>query len=195
MNEKTLVKLMKTAYKGGGVKVWRAPNDILYLAGPGWACAMLWKYVPGPVLGLIAAWCHSLPEAGQGWWCLDAYGDAPEELDGIPEPIPTLQDTPTWEGSLITMAFACMGFRAAQFDGGRILWFDGDGIGMLDRLTTFGGTVLDVRSAMPWGRWHDPETGTVIYLETVDRVRPDLTYKLSEIDYRKQYRGDNSAEA
>lgn len=185
MNEKKLVKLMKTAYKGGGVKIWHSTNDVLYLAGPGWACAMLWKYTPGPVLGLIASWCHGLPRLCQGWWCMDAYGDAPEELDGIPEPIPTLQDAPTWEGSLITMDIACMGFRAAQFDGGRVLWFDGDGIGMLDRLTTFGGTVLDIREAMPWGRWHDPETGTVIYLETVERVRPDLTAKLGEIDYRK----------
>lgn len=186
MNEKKLVKLMKTAYKGGGVKIWRATNDVLYLAGPGWACVMLWTYTPGPVLGLIASWCHGLPRLYQGWWCLDAYGDAPEELDGIPDPIPTLQDAPTWEeGSLITMDFACMGFRAAQFDGGRVLWFDGDGIEMLDRLTTFGGDVLDMRNAMPWGRWHDPETGTVIYLETVERVRPDLTAKLGEIDYRK----------
>lgn len=185
MNEKKLVKLMKAAYKGGGVKIWRAPNDVLYLAGPGWACAMLWKYTPGPVLGLIASWCHGLPRLCQGWWCMDAYGDAPEELDGIPEPIPTLQDSPVREESLITLDFSCMGYRAAQVDGGRILWFDGDGIGMPDRLTTFGGTVLDIRGAMPWVRWHDPETGTVIYLETVERVRPDLTAKLGEIDYRK----------
>lgn len=185
MNEKKLVKLMKAAYKGGGVKIWRAPNDVLYLAGPGWACAMLWKYTPGPVLGLIASWCHGLPHLCQGWWCMDAYGDAPEKLDGIPEPIPTLQDSPVREESLITLDFSCMGYRAAQSGGHSILWFDGDGIGMLDRLTTFGGTVLDIRGAMPWGRWHDPETGTVIYLETVERIRPDLTAKLGEIDYRK----------
>lgn len=185
MNEKKLVKLMKAAYKGGGVKIWRATNDVLYLAGPGWACAMLWKYTPGPVLGLIASWCHGLPRLCQGWWCMDAYGDAPEELDGIPEPIPTLQDSPVREESLITLDFSCMGYRAAQSGGHRILWFDGDGIGMLDRLTTFGGDVLDIYNAMPWGRWHDPETGTVIYLETVERIRPDLTAKLGEIDYRK----------
>lgn len=185
MNEKKLVKLMKTAYKGGGVKVWRSAKDVLCLVGPGWACAMLWKYVPGPVLGLIASWCHGLPHLCQGWWCMDAYGDAPEELDGIPEPIPTLQDSPVRKGSLITLDFSCMGYRAAQSGGHSILWFDGDGIWMLDRLATFGGDVLDIYNAMPWGRWHDPETGTVIYLETVERVRPDLTAKLGEIDYRK----------
>lgn len=185
MNDKKLVRLMKSAYKGGGVKIWHSTNDVLCLVGPGWACAMLWKYTPGPVLGLIASWCHGLPRLCQGWWCMDAYGDAPEELDGIPDPIPTLQEASVWEGSLITMSFACMGFRAAQFDGGRVLWFDGDGIEMLDRLATFGGDVLDIYNAMPWGRWHDPETGTVIYLETVERVRPDLTAKLGEIDYRK----------
>lgn len=185
MNEKKLVKLMKTAYKGGGVKVWRAPNDVLYLAGPGWACAMLWKYVPGPVLGLIAGWCHGLPHKGEGWWCMDAYGDAPDQLDGMPEPLPTLLDSPVLEDSLITIGFACMGYRAAQSDGRRILWFDAVGIDALGRLATFGGAVLDIRGAMPWGRWHDPETGTVIYLETVERIRPDLTAKLGEIDYRK----------
>ena len=185
MNEKKLVKLMKAAYKGGGVKIWRSTRGVRYLAEPRWACAMLWKYTPGPVLGLIASWCHGLPRLCQGWWCMDAYGDAPEELDGIPEPIPTLQDSPVREESLITLDFSCMGYRAAQSGGHRILWFDGDGIGMLDRLTTFGGDVLDIREAMPWGRWHDPETGTVIYLETVERVRPDLTAKLGEIDYRK----------
>lgn len=185
MNEKKLVKLMKAAYKGGGVKVWRSAKDVLCLAGPGWACAMLWKYVPGPVLGLIAGWCHSLPHKGEGWWCMDAYGDAPDPLDGMPEPLPTLQDSPVLEDSLITMDFAYMGYRAAQSDGHRIRWFDAVGIEMLDRLATFGGTVLDVRGAMPWGRWHDTETGTVIYLETVERVRPDLTAKLGEIDYRK----------
>ena len=72
MNEKVLIKLMKAAYKGGGVKLWRSTNDVLYLCGAGWACAMLWKYVPGPVLGLIATWCHGLPRLCQGWWCLDA---------------------------------------------------------------------------------------------------------------------------
>lgn len=190
MNEKTLVKLMKTAYKGGGVKVWRAHNDILYLAGPGWACAMLWKYVPGPVLGLIAAWCHSLPENGQGWWCLDAAGEEPEPLDGIPEPIPTLQDSPVREGDLLTLDLDCMGFRAAQFDGCRVLWFEACGVDTLGHLTTFGGNLLDVRDAMPWGRWHDPETGTVVFLETADRIRPDLTAKLGEIDYRKLRGGD-----
>lgn len=185
MNEKKLVKLMKAAYKGGGVKVWRSAKDVLCLVGPGWACAMLWKYVPGPVLGLIAGWCHGLPHKGEGWWCMDAYGDAPDQLDGMPEPLPTLQDSPVLEDSLITMDFAFMGYRAAQSDGHRIRWFDAVGIEMLDRLATFGGDVLDIYNAMPWGRWHDPETGTVIYLETVERIRPDLTAKLGEIDYRK----------
>lgn len=185
MNEKKLVKLMKAAYKGGGVKVWRSAKDVLCLVGPGWACAILWKYVPGPVLGLIAGWCHGLTHKGEGWWCMDAYGDAPDQLDGMPEPLPTLQDSPVLDGSLITMDFACMGYRAAQSDGRRILWFDAVGIDALGRLTTFGGVLLDIRNAMPWGRWHDPETGTVIYLETVERIRPDLTAKLGEIDYRK----------
>ena len=185
MNEKKLVKLMKAAYKGGGVKVWRSAKDVLCLVGPGWACAMLWKYVPGPVLGLIAGWCHGLPHKGEGWWCMDAYGDAPDPLDGMPEPLPTLQDSSVLEDSLITLYFSCMGYRAAQSDGRRILWFDAVGIDALGRLTTFGGVLLDIRNAMPWGRWHDPETGTVIYLETVERVRPDLTAKLGEIDYRK----------
>lgn len=185
MSERKLVKLMKAAYKGGGVKVWRSAKDVLCLVGPGWACAMLWKYVPGPVLGLIAGWCHGLPHKGEGWWCMDAYGDAPDPLDGMPEPLPTLRDSPVLEDSLITMDFACMGYRAAQSDGRRIRWFDAVGIDALGRLTTFGGVLLDIRDAMPWGRWHDPETGTVIYLETVERVRPDLTAKLGEIDYRK----------
>lgn len=194
MNDKKLVRLMKDAYKGGGVKIWRAANDVLYLAGPGWACAMLWEYTPGSVLGLIASWCHGLPRLCQGWWCMDACGDTPEELDGIPEPIPTLQDAPVMEESLNTLDFSCRGYRAAQASGRSVLWFDGDGIEMLDRLTTFGGDVLDMRNAMPWGRWHDPETGTVIYLEAVDRVRPDLTTKLGEIDFRKRMGGDADAE-
>ena len=82
MNEKALTKLMKAAYKGGGVKVFRSPEDVLYLAGP----------------------------------------------DG-----------------------------------------------------------------MPWGRWYDPETGTVVFLETVDRVRSDLTDKLGEIDFRER-RGNGNGE-
>ena len=190
MNDKKLVRLMKAAYKGGGVKIWHSTNDVLYLAGPGWACAMLWKYTPGPVLGLIASWCHGLPRLCQGWWCMDDYGDTPEELDGIPEPIPALQDAPVRKGHLIFLGLDCMGCSAAQIDGRRILWFDLEGVLSLEHLTLFGGDVLDMRNAMPWGRWHDPETGTVIYLETVERVRPDLTEKLGEIDYRKLRGGD-----
>ena len=47
------------------------------------------------------------------------------------------------------------------------------------------------------GRWegrytagHDPETGTVVFLETTDRIHPNLTAKLGEIDYRKLRGGD-----
>lgn len=191
MNDKKLVRLMKDAYKGGGVKIWRAANDVLYLAGPGWACAMLWEYTPGSVLGLIASWCHGLPHKGEGWWCMDATREAPEPLDGMPEPIPTLQVSPVQEGTLLTMKLVVTGFRSAQFDGRRILWFEEGGVDTLGSLATFGGDLLCIRGAMPWGRWHDPETGTVIYLETVDRVRPDLTAKLAEIDFRKRMGGDN----
>lgn len=192
MNEKTLVKLMKTAYKGGGVKVWRAHNDILYLAGPGWACAMLWKYVPGPVLGLIAAWCHSLPEAGQGWWCLDAAGEEPEPLDGMPEPLPALGSAlPLPGGQLLALKLTCGAYQAAQRADRRIVWFEMTCIDLLDRLTTVGGgELLPGPDGAPWGRWHDPETGTVVFLETADRIRPDLTAKLGEIDYRKLRGGD-----
>ena len=88
-----------------------------------------------------------------------------------------------------------MGYRAVQCQGMRIMWFEVDGITMLGRLASSGGDIAGGPDADPWGRWYDPETGTVIFLAEVDRVRPDLTDKLSEIDYRKQYRGDNSAEA
>lgn len=186
MHEKTLVKLMKAAYKGGGVKVWRSSKDVLYLCGPGWACAMLWKYVPGPVLGLMAGWCHGLPEKGQGWWCLNDCGEEPEPVDDLPEPLATLQRHPVrMDSGLIALDFVCMGYRAVQCQGTRILWFEADGITMLGRLASFGGDLTGGPDAAPWGRWHDPETGTVLFLEAVDRVRPDLTDKLSEIDYRK----------
>lgn len=186
MHEKTLVKLMKAAYKGGGVKIWRSPKDVLYLCGPGWACAMLWMYVPGPVLGLMAGWCHGLPEKGQGWWCLNDCGEEPEPVDDLPEPLATLQRHPVrMDSGLIALDFVCMGYRAVQCQGTRILWFEADGIAMLGRLASFGGDLTGGPDAAPWGRWHDPETGTVLFLEAVDRIRPDLTDKLSEIDYRK----------
>ena len=63
------------------------------------------------------------------------------------------------EGDLLALDLDCMGFRAAQFDGRRVLWFEACGVDALGRLTTFGGNLLDARDAMPWGRWHDPETG------------------------------------
>lgn len=196
LNEKALVKLMKAAYKGGGVKVYRTERDVLCLCGPTWACAMLWKYVPGPVLGLIAGWCHGLPEKGQGWWCMDAYGEQPEPVPDMPELLAALQrHHAQMESGLFTLDFVCMGYRAVQCQSMRIMWFEADGITMLGRLASFGGDIACGPDAEPWGRWYDPETGTVIFLAEVDRVRPDLTDKLSEIDYRKQYRGDNNVEA
>lgn len=186
MNEKILVKMMKAAYKGGGVKVWRSQKDVLCLCGPGWACAMLWKYVPGPVLGLIAGWCHGLPDKGAGWWCLDAYGDEPEPVDEMPAPLATLQRHPVqMDSGLFALDLTCMGYRAVQCQGMKILWFEVDGIAMLGHLASFGGDPAVGPDGTPWGRWHDLETGTVVFLEAVDRVRPDLTDKLSEIDYRK----------
>ena len=185
MNEKVLIKLMKAAYKGGGVKLWRSTNDVLYLCGAGWACAMLWKYVPGPVLGLIATWCHGLPRLCQGWWCLDAADGEPEPVTGIPEPLNTLQHSAVTDEGLLTMDLVCMGYRAVQGKDLSILWFDAAGIEMLGKLTLFGGDLTSGPDGMPWGRWHDPETGAVIFLETVQRVRPDLTAKLGEIDYHK----------
>lgn len=186
MNEKTLIKLMKAAYKGGGVKVWRSPKDVLYLCGPGWACGMLWKYVPGPVLGLVASWCHGLPEKGQGWWCLKDCGEDPESVNDIPEPLATLlRHHVELSPGLFVINISYMGYQAAQCHGMSILWFESDGIAMLGRLANFGGDFSIGPDINPWGRWHDPETGTVLFLEAVDRVRPDLTDKLSEIDYRK----------
>lgn len=186
MNEKVLIKLMKAAYKGGGVKLWRSANDVLYLCGAGWACAMLWKYVPGPVLGLIATWCHGLPRLCQGWWCLDAADGEPEPVNSIPEPLNTLQHSAvTDDEGLLTMDLVCTGYRAVQGKDLSILWFDAAGIEMLGKLTRFGGDLTSGPDGMPWGRWHDPETGAVICLETVQRVRPDLTAKLGEIDYHK----------
>ena len=186
MNEKVLIKLMKAAYKGGGVKLWRSANDVLYLCGAGWACAMLWKYVPGPVLGLIATWCHGLPRLCQSWWCLDAADGEPEPVNSIPEPLNTLQHSAvTDDEGLLTMDLVCTGYRAVQGKDLSILWFDAAGIEMLGKLTRFGGDLTSGPDGMPWGRWHDPETGTVIFLETVQRVRPDLTAKLGEIDYHK----------
>ena len=189
MNEKTLVKLMKAAYKGGGVKVYRSQHDVLCLCGAGWACALLWKYVPGPVLGLIASWCHGLPDKGQGWWCMDAYGEEPAPVPEIPDPLRTLQNSAASDEGLLTMDLVCKGCQAVQGNDLAILWFDAAGIEMLGKLTRFGGDLTHGPDSMPWGRWHDPETGTVIFLETVRRVRGDLTAKLGEIDYHKPHGG------
>ena len=188
MNEKALAKLMKAAYKGGGVKVFRSPEDVLYLAGPGWACAMLWAYAPGPVLGQIAAWLHGLPEKGECWWCLDDAKDDPQPIDSMPEPLPALSAAPPEEGGqLLLLALTRNRFLAAQRDDHKVVWFEQQAVDLLGRLATLGGgALLAGPDGMPWGRWYDPETGTVVFLETVDRVRPDLTAKLGEIDFRNR---------
>ncbi|WP_418972335.1 hypothetical protein [Allofournierella sp.] len=82
MNEKALVRLMKEAYKGGGVKVCRVDwsyLDLLVISTGFWAVSMPMEQAPGKVLGLLGEWLRRLPLIGEAY-LLRNKAD-PERLD------------------------------------------------------------------------------------------------------------------
>ena len=68
INAKKLVREMKAAYKGGGLKIWRqewAVQDYLGISSGYWLLLIPMSAAPGPVLGLITEWLLGLPVIGQ----------------------------------------------------------------------------------------------------------------------------------
>lgn len=90
INDTHLVRLMKKAHKGGGLRVWRLDYDYALVHGPGddmdslfmtsgfWATLMPMEQVPGKVLGTLAEWLHRLPYCGEALHLMK--GMEPEQL-------------------------------------------------------------------------------------------------------------------
>ena len=82
LNEKILAALMKAAYKGGGLKVWRLEwhvTDCLMLSSGFWTVLMAMDDMPGKALGLLAEWMRHLPLMNEAY--LLQHKQEPEELN------------------------------------------------------------------------------------------------------------------
>lgn len=91
MNEKILAALMKAAYKGGGLKVWRLEwhvTDCLMLSSGFWTVLMAMDDMPGKALGLLAEWMRHLPLMNEAY--LLQHKQEPEELNVQHEGMRTL---------------------------------------------------------------------------------------------------------
>ena len=91
LNEKILAALMKAAYKGGGLKVWRLEwhvTDCLMLSSGFWAVLMAMDDMPGKALGLLAEWMRHLPLMNEAY--LLQHKQEPEELNVQHEGMRTL---------------------------------------------------------------------------------------------------------
>lgn len=187
LNSKVLVRLMRNAYKGGGVKVYRQDNT-LFISSGWWAVATPWQYVPGNVLGVLAEWLHHLPRAYEGVWCIkgneDGFGDLTDETSGFC----TLTERTAPVSDLKLLALYAGEQQAGQAADASVFWFPTDAMQMLDGSKA--GELLRCEDNTLWGRWYDEEYAAVVWVQTSNRVPSKLTQKLSEYNFRE---GDNES--
>lgn len=181
-NDKALVRLMKSAYKGTGVKVYRTEQDALFLHGGFWAAAMPYSNVPGSVLGQLACWLHGLPRQGEALWLI--YDDPqPRPLDGTLPELGALTTAARPLEDLKLTNVICGKIQAVQQRSGVIRWFDACAVQTLGSLPAWGGELLCAADGTLWGRWADADTGTVFWLETLDHVPAALSETLGAYNF------------
>ena len=166
INEKALLKLMKSAYKGGGLRVARQDRpglstDCLALRAGHWAVLLPMDAAPGKVLGLLAEWMRELPLIGQSWLLLS--GEEPERQAEPDNVLAALQNA-------ARAGLYCQGMKPAgltlrecdvfQLGDGEILLFAPDLLDLVRSQANMGLYCAAVAEAY----WQDEETGTEVWL-------------------------------
>lgn len=185
INEKALVKAMKAAYKGGGVKIWRREwrlQDTLCVCSGYWLVALPMETVPGPALGLAAEWLRAIPPIGRGW--LVVKGQEPEPLSE--ETTPPLEDA--WLSNIMDWStyidikptnMQVNGSAAFQRRDGKIELFDPERIAIVGGISNLGLCCLDGSAAL----WRDAESDAVVVLHPRRAVPAKELAHLEQFDF------------
>ena len=183
MNEKALVRLMKEAYKGGGVKVWRTEwdyVDLLMVSTGFWAAAMPMEQVPGKVLGLLGEWLRRLPLIDEAYMLRQRT--EPERLNVREDHMPLLleaQDDLDFTVDLKPTPFYVGDKRALQRrDDRQMLFFKAE-------LLELAGGFLHTGAANRSGQlaqWRQPDTDAVVWLWPRNDVSPTRAALLAQYD-------------
>lgn len=156
---KAIARLLKSSYKGGGVKIARTEyklQDTFFLAGGGWQLMVPKASCPGEVIGLICGWLGDMPLIGQTVWVYKGCG-----LDNC-----GLQD-PFWEpylaGSYCTGAkplpLYTSSLRLFKGMDGRVAAFEQTACAVVGAGLNLGG--LDEDAA----QWLDEETDAAFWAD------------------------------
>lgn len=163
LNEKALLKLMKSAYKGGGLRAARETSrgDRLTLRTGSWAVSLWMDEVPGKVLGLLAEWIRELALPGQSWLLLS--GEEPERQLVPDDTLAALRQA-TQAGlycqGMKPAGLTMRGYDLFQLGDGEILLFRTDLIDLVRSRANMGLYNGEDESAL----WQDEETGAEVWL-------------------------------
>lgn len=163
INEKALLKLMKSAYKGGGLRVARQAmtTDRLILRTGNWAVSLPMDAVPGKVLGLLAEWMRELPLIGQSWLLIS--GEEPERQTAPDDTLDVLQEAARaglYAEGMKPAGLIIREYEVFQLGDGEILLFRPDLVDLVRSRANMGLYYGDDESAY----WQDEETGAEAWL-------------------------------
>lgn len=183
MNEKALLRLMKTAFKGGGVKAWRTVldhSDTLLISAGFWTVAMPMEQVPGKVLGLLCEWLRRMPLIGEAYLLRGKM--EPERLDTaydvMQELIADMSDT-AFSVPLKPTPFYVGDKRALQRrDTRQMMFFSAGSLDLADNFLFTGAARPDGTLA----QWRQPDTDVVVWLQARGDVAPERAAVLEQYD-------------
>lgn len=163
INEKALLKLMKSAYKGGGLRVARQAmtTDRLTLRAGAWAVSLPMDVVPGKVLGLLAEWMRELPLIGQSWLLIS--GEEPERQTVPDDTLAALQEATRaglYSEGMKPAGLIIREYEVFQLGDGEILLFRPDLIDLVRSRGNMG--LYNGEDESAW--WQDEETGAEAWL-------------------------------
>lgn len=185
INAKKLVREMKTAYKGGGLKIWRqewAVQDYLGINSGYWLLLIPMSAAPGPVLGLITEWLRALPVIGQGWLLVKDREAERLTADTWPdlEKAYPLRDA-YWRSQMDMRPTNLQvdGYAAFQRRDGRIELFAADQLQIIGTELNMGLCEEDGRFAM----WKDSETGVRFLIAPRHVMQTEELEHLAQFDF------------
>lgn len=183
MNDKALVRLMKEAYKGGGVKVWRAEwdyQDLLLISTGYWAMAMPMDQTPGKVLGLLGEWLRRMPLIGEAY--LLRHKAEPERLEVQHDTMPRLlgqKDELAFSVDLKPTSFFVGSAQALQRrDNRQMIFFTSELLELAEGMLHTGAAREDGLLAM----WYHPDRDITVWICPRNDVAPERAALLAKYD-------------